>query len=256
MLYRYAVRPDYECNRAIYKLIDNKVLKTDLIIKTGNSVFDNLPDSLQKIFHLHSKEIDFPTVNETIYKNEDAIKFLYFPIDCILSTVAVMEDGATVEISLAGNTNLVGSSSLFFSPISHFWTSVLIPGRAIKFECGILLDILKNHPLANYYLMNSYLSTLTQISQRAVCNGKHNLIQRFCTWLLIILDQNKTNILALTHDQIAQKLGARRAGITSVAGNLQAEKAIVYTRGLIHILNRQLIESRACECYRILKDKI
>jgi CRP-like cAMP-binding protein len=229
------------------------VIKTAFEKKIGNFVFDNLPAFQNGIFQPHLKIVDFPKANETVYQSGDDIDFLYFPIDCIFSTVALMEDGASVEISFAGNKSFLGSAALFNSPSAHFWTSIMVTGSALRMDCGILQGIINENAPIREFLMQFYLSSLTQISQRAICHGKHHLLQCFSSWLLMLFDQSPLDSLPLTHDVIAQKLGARRAGITSAAGKLQALEAIHYSRGMIRILNRELIEKEACECYRLSK---
>ena len=49
-------------------------------------------------------------------------------------------------------------------------------------------------------------------------------------------------------------LGVRREGVNKVAGELQREKLISYSRGHMAILNRAGLERISCECYRIIKE--
>ena len=62
--------------------------------------------------------------------------------------------------------------------------------------------------------------------------------------------------MPLTHEQIASHLGVRRAGITDAATALRDKDMICYSRGLIHILNRQRLEAAACECYQTLSQPV
>ena len=82
-------------------------------IGTGNAVYDNLPLSGGEFLNSHLKKVGFSKPNETIYKNGDYINFLYFPVDCVFSTVKVKEDEASVEVNLTGNKSLLGINSLF-----------------------------------------------------------------------------------------------------------------------------------------------
>lgn len=50
-------------------------------------------------------------------------------------------------------------------------------------------------------------------------------------------------------------LGARRAGVSVAAGELQAAEIIRYNRGKVTILDRARMEDASCECYRIVKDE-
>lgn len=57
----------------------------------------------------------------------------------------------------------------------------------------------------------------------------------------------------MTQELIANMLGVRREGVTEAAGKLQAAGLIRYSRGHITVLNRPMLEARACECYAVVK---
>jgi hypothetical protein len=94
---------------------------------------------------------------------------------------------------------------------------------------------------------------MTQMSQMAACNCLHTVEERLCSLLLMIDDRMDSNEFFLTHEMIAEMLGARRAGITVAAGKLRQAGVISYMRGHIHILDRRSLEMWACECYRTIK---
>ena len=95
-----------------------------------------------------------------------------------------------------------------------------------------------------------------QISQQAVCNGRHSLAERFRFWLLLVNDRSQTDEIVLTHEIIARKLGARRADITNIARMLQNTEAISYNRGVIKIINQQQLEKESCECYAAVQSAV
>ena len=45
-----------------------------------------------------------------LYESGDSMRHVYFPIDCIVSLLYVMESGASAEISVVGNEGLIGSA--------------------------------------------------------------------------------------------------------------------------------------------------
>jgi len=57
----------------------------------------------------------------------------------------------------------------------------------------------------------------------------------------------------LTQEFMSNMLGVRREGVNKAAGMLQSGKMIRYSRGMITILNRGLLEDSACQCYSIIK---
>jgi CRP-like cAMP-binding protein len=51
---------------------------------------------------------------------------------------------------------------------------------------------------------------LTLTAQTAICNRHHTIDQQICRWLLLNLDRSSSNVLATTHEHIANMLGVRR----------------------------------------------
>ena len=60
----------------------------------------------------------------------------------------------------------------------------------------------------------------------------------------------------MTQELISRMLGVRREGITEAAGALQRDGFIRYRRGHIMVLNRSGLETRACECYAVVKAEL
>ena len=94
---------------------------------------------------------------------------------------------------------------------------------------------------------------LTQMSQTAVCNRHHSVVQQLCRWLLLSLDRLPSNEMSMTQELIGNMLGVRRESVADAAGKLQDEGLIHYTRGHISVLDRPGLESRVCECYAGVK---
>lgn len=193
------------------------------------------------------------SVNQVLYEMGDKIEFVYFPIDCVVSSLAIMEDGTTMETSMIGRDGLVGISTILGSGKSKQWMWVTIGGNAIQVEARLLEKVFMQNEATLKLLLRCYRSLVTQVSQRCVCNTRHTIIERLCCWLLMIHDRVGGSNLRLTQEAIASRVGARRAGITVAAGMLQDMQAIEYRRGQLHISGRDILEQTVCECYAILK---
>lgn len=223
--------------------------------RRGNSVLDALPGiERREIFSIG--KITTLAADESIYDFGDAVKHLYFPLDTVFSSTSLMEDGSSAEFSLTGREGVVGVFSAFNEQTSRNWTSVIVGGEALRVEIAALKDLLSESVELQAGLLKSYRDLMSQISQRAVCNGRHSLAERFCCWLLLVHDRVRKDEIPLTHETIAKKLGARRAGITNVAGNLQTADTISYSRGTINILSRKQLEKDSCECYNAIQNAV
>jgi CRP-like cAMP-binding protein len=218
----------------------------------NNRFLDSLHDKEFELLSPHLKHLHFPE-GHTLYEENDTIEYVYFPLTCVISLVAVMNDGATVEVSLLGRENVVGIVTIFGEYRARNWTRVLIPGDALQMPSAVLRELFREHENFQAELMHCYRRIIAQVSQRAVCSCRHTIMQRLCCWLLMVHDRVGADDFPLTQDAIAGRLGARRAGITQAAGMLQSLGAIRYQRGKIHIADRSIIESAACECYLTYK---
>lgn len=65
-------------------------------------------------------------------------------------------------------------------------------------------------------------------------------------------DRVQADQFQLTHDFLAQMLGVRRASVTDVAGRLARSGALTDTRGLVTVLDRDLLQRASCECYAVI----
>jgi len=76
-------------------------------------------------------------VNQVLYEQGDKIDFVYFPLDSVVSGLAIMEDGTTVETSMVGREGLVGISAILGSGRSRQWNWVSVNGKAIQLEAPL-----------------------------------------------------------------------------------------------------------------------
>ncbi len=202
---------------------------------------------------LHELRVVPLMVNQVLYELGDQIDHVYFPVDAVVSRLAIMEDGTTIETSMVGREGLVGMSTILGSGRSRQWSWVTIGGNAIQLEARLLDKLFVQNEVALKALLRCYRSLVNQISQRCVCNTRHTILERLCCWLLMIHDRVGGSDLSLTQEMIASRIGARRAGITVAAGMLQDMKAIEYRRGQLHIRNREVLTAAVCECYDIMQ---
>lgn len=225
-------------------------------LASGNRLLARLLTSHEgrNILESHLKLVTLER-NQVLYEQGDTIESVYFPIDSLISSLAIMEDGTTLETSMVGREGLVGISSILGSGVSRQWHWVTISGNAIELEAKFLDRLFVDSESSLKLLLRFYRLMMTQVSQRCVCNTRHTVLERLCCWLLMIHDRVGGGNLRLTQEMIASRLGARRAGITVAAGILQAMRAIEYRRGQLHIIDREVLERAVCECYTIMQNE-
>ncbi|NMG29686.1 helix-turn-helix domain-containing protein [Aromatoleum evansii] len=197
-------------------------------------------------------------LGDVLYESGAQMRYVYFPIDSIVSLLYVMEDGASGEIAVVGNEGIVGVSLFMGGETTPSRAIVQSAGHAYRLKGQLLMDEFdrvggRRAGALHNLLLRYTQALLTQMAQTAVCNRHHSLDQQLCRWLLLSLDRLPVNELVMTQELIANMLGVRREGVTEAAGNLQKAGLIEYRRGHITVLDRPGLEGRACECYAVVK---
>jgi CRP-like cAMP-binding protein len=190
--------------------------------------------------------------DEHLYRFGEDVEDVYFPEGAVVSHLYILADGGTTEAAMIGREGLTGLSCILASPAQTHWTVAVIPGTALRVRAEVLKEEFARGGAMQRLLLAYAGAHIEQLSQRAICNGRHTVEERVCSWLLMIHDRAGDNRLPLTHERIAHHLGTRRPGITEVAISLRDRNIISYTRGHIRITDRPGLETAACECYRTL----
>jgi CRP-like cAMP-binding protein len=217
-----------------------------------NHLFRALPaEARERVFpHLELVEL---TQGVVLYESGDTLEHVYFPIDCIVSLLYVMENGASAEIAVAGNEGMVGIALFMGGETTPNRAVVQSAGHAYRLKGALLKQEFNRSGAFQYLLLRYTQALLTQMAQTAVCNRHHSVDQQLCRRLLLSLDRQSSNILAMTQELIANMLGVRREGVTEAAGKLQDVGLISYKRGRITVLDRPRLEQICCECYGVVK---
>lgn len=217
-----------------------------------NRLLAALPPEVQSRLIPQLELIALP-LGTVIYESGGALRHVYFPIDCIISLLYVMESGASAEISVIGNEGLVGVSVFMGGETTPSRAIVQSGGSAYRLPTQRLKDEFNRHGDLLILLLRYTQALITQMAQTAVCNRHHSIDQQLARWLLLSLDRLPDNNLVMTQELIANMLGVRREGVTDAAGKLQRLGVIEYRRGHITVLDRPKLEALSCECYAVVK---
>lgn len=196
--------------------------------------------------------VEMPLGN-VLYSPDKQIKHVYFPTTAIVSLLHVMESGASAEIAVVGKEGIVGISLFMGGETTSSWAVVQSAGYAYRLTGQRLKTEFFRAETLQRLLLRYTQALMTQMAQTAVCNRHHTVDQQLCRWLLLSLDRLPSNELTMTQELIANMLGVRREGVTEAAGRLQRDGLIRYVRGKITVLDREGLEKRVCECYRVVK---
>jgi CRP-like cAMP-binding protein len=184
-----------------------------------------------------------------LYEAGETIRYAYFPHDIIVSLVDVMEDGSSAEMTVFGREAVVGLISAFVSRQSVGRYLVQVPGTASRINIDKMHEAISARPNLRR-LIGHYTETLvTQLLHTVACNAVHSVEARCCRWILSSHDRLDQDTLPLTHEFLAEVVGAQRSTVSAVMGALHKRGLIRQGRGGITVTDRTGLERTACECY-------
>lgn len=193
------------------------------------------------------------TRGKTIYESGAAQHSMYFPRSGVVSMVYSSENGDSTEIAMIGHEGMVGTAVLVDGLSTPSSAIVQVPGEALVLRGEIVEREFKRGGQFQFMLLRYTQVLLAQMAQTAVCNRHHSVEKQLCRWLLLCQDRTGSDVLELTQEMIATRLGVRREGVTEAAGRLQELGLIRYTRGRIWIVDRKGLERQSCECYAVVR---
>ena len=176
-------------------------------------------------------------------------EFVYFLESGVVSLVASTGGGQSVDVAVVGREGAAGvADALGQHPFPYGWI-VQLPGLAVRVPKRVVREhILSCSDLHGLLMAYSQL-VMHQLAQSAICNRFHTSVQRLARWLLLTAERAETQELELTHEYIAQMVGAPRSAVTAAASALRKDRAIDYRRGMVTIRNEKRLRKAACECF-------
>jgi CRP-like cAMP-binding protein len=169
------------------------------------------------------------------------------------SLVAVTSGQIQLEVATVGYEGMVGLPAYLGATSSPQAAFCQVPGHTLRVGVNDFRQALSRDGVLHALLNRFTQATMVQVSQNVVCNRSHSTEIRLARWLLTTQDRVGRDEFPLTQEFLAQMLGVHRPTVSDTAQRIQVEGLIRYRRGIITITDRDGLERRACECYRIVK---
>ncbi|TFW01139.1 Crp/Fnr family transcriptional regulator [Oxalobacteraceae bacterium OM1] len=196
----------------------------------------------------------FPTPAKTVlFHRDEEITHIYFPLSGCHSVLAVMQNGAAVEVGTIGNEGLSTVDVLTGSTVATETTVCQIPSDNLRIPTAQFKRALENNPELRHLSYRFLQGYLSHISQSVACNRLHSTEERFARWILASEDRVGANEFPLTQEYLADMLGVHRPSVSVIARRFQQAGLLDYRRGVVTVLDRRGLEAAACECYAEVK---
>jgi len=195
---------------------------------------------------LQPVELDF---RQVLHRPDRPIEAAYFVESGMVSMLAPLEEGQTVEVGLIGSEGLVGLPVVLGADSATTEALVQMQGDALRVPAPELRDAFEASAALRAVVLRYAQAHHAQVAQTAACNGQHAVVERFARWMLMAHDRAGADEFPMTQEFVAMMLGVRRAGISVAAGILQKAGVIRYGYGRVAVLDRAGLEGASCECY-------
>ncbi len=219
-----------------------------------NAILSGLDESLKAIV-IENGELVNLALREQIYRPNQTIDKVFFPVDCVLSVVTQMKDGTQIEVGTIGREGLSAVPLLMGATTTANDCYCQVRGRAITISADLFSEFSRTDGHFRSLLDRYLQAYVNMLGQLAACNRLHTVYERCARWLLLTHDRANTDNIPLTHEFLAMMLGTGRSGVTIAAATLQQAGFIKYAHGIITIRDRAGLEAATCECYEVAREQ-
>ncbi|WP_378945746.1 Crp/Fnr family transcriptional regulator [Mesorhizobium sp. ANAO-SY3R2] len=193
-------------------------------------------------------------VGDVIFADGAPVTHAVFPNDGVISYMAEMEDGRSVEKASIGFEGFVGVPLVMGGGNAVGRTVVQVAGDASWLSIDDLNAAHERFVCVREAMLRYSKSLIVQLMESVACNSLHTAEQRVTRWLLQTHDRVRGDTFILTQETVSQVLGLRRATVSGICSELFMDGIVNYHRGHIAIRDRSALQGRTCECYRRVLD--
>jgi CRP-like cAMP-binding protein len=212
----------------------------------ANQLLAALPGSTLRLVAPLLKPVAL-TAGAVVYDIGDEIDRVYFPYSGLASLQLIMKDSRAVDTAIVGFDGAFGAMA-FHGPCRLRARCVARTAiEALTISAVQYRRVAAEDAALQMIIIRYQDRLLSQTQTSAVRYAYLSVGVRVSTCLIEVSNLLGTNIIPLTQEAISEMLSVRRSSVTAAACQLQAAGIIVYTRGLIQILDRErLIKLARC----------
>lgn len=216
-----------------------------------NRVLQRLAESDPDVFARLSDELEAVPLERgaVLGAARSTAGWSYFIESGIVSLVAGTTNGNSVEVAIVGREGVAGIADALGDRPLPYRMVVQLHGLAYRAPKEIVREHILSCSALHGLLMDYSQQMMHQLAQSAVCNRFHTSVERLARWLLLTAERAETNRFELTHEFVAQMVGAPRSAVSESAATLRRKGIIDYRRGVLTIRNSKRLHAIACECF-------
>jgi CRP-like cAMP-binding protein len=187
----------------------------------------------------------------------EPLTHIYFVEAGVISLLAVLEHRSTAGVAAVGREGAIGLDTLLLGGETALGRyEVLIPVSVLAAEVFRFRSVLEESPTLRVACEAFAQALLFQMLQAVPCGRLHTMEQRCARWLLMCDDRRNGDTLGLRQESLAGILGVPRPTVAATIRKLQRDGLVSCRRDALTVTDRSQLEATACECYRIVHDRL
>lgn len=164
---------------------------------------------------------------------DDAV---FFPIDGV-ATLVLHREQIRFQVGFATRGDAIGVQKLFVPGFADISAKVLKSGSFICVSPRILRRLLREDGELRERLTHHALRAAARYLDEAARTVALSLERRVAHWITRCGETLATDIIPITHNDLAHTLGVRRSGVTVALHVLEGERLIRATRARIQVVD-------------------
>jgi CRP-like cAMP-binding protein len=136
--------------------------------RSGNRLLDRLPAPSYERLRPHLRAGECKT-QQVLYEAREEVDQIYFPINCVTSSVTVMENGMAIEVATVGREGAIGLPGLTVVAISPHRVFAQISGKLLRIDATRFNEIARKDGEVWSTMALYFQAFLFQISQSVAC---------------------------------------------------------------------------------------
>jgi len=201
--------------------------------------------SLPLFANFTDKEITFLAKNvekkeyapyDLIIKQEDYATAAYFILEGTIKVYRNQKDGKVVNLSILGPGEIIGELSLIDNQPRSASVEAIQKTTVLEIKKSDFNHFLKKHPKASIELLKVITKRLRLIHKNLEKTVQGTLVERTTATLKSLGEFYPNREITLSHEQLAEIVGATRARITEVLDYLSKTKQLILSRKKIILL--------------------
>lgn len=214
-----------------------------------NSILSDLTQQDLALLSPHRKLLEVKQ-GDVLFEPGEKADHYHFPVTCSLELSIDMADGRF------GSTAVIDSIfpiDLSVDGVVDYRCTVHRSGQCYRIPAWVFHEALRQSNRLLWRLLKEAVKISRMTALDSVCLRSHSLEQITAKLILMSIDESNSRVADITHQGIANSLGARREGVTLVIGKFKDRCLISTGRGRIELLDRAGLEQAACECYKSMQ---